>query len=206
MKKLIAILLTLIMALSLLTACGQPEGTGSGNGENDSDNNKINAEAPLIQWLLGGTCSFDGTVSMLGYEVSLSVAIDGDMQATAIEGMVAGINITQRSIIRDGIRYNISDINKTISETPQEPGDKSGFFITEKVGEGTGEVNGKELPYVDYSTARGDILRLYLENKAVYAIETELYGDTAVIIINKTAGSVPAGVFDPPAGYTQVDP
>jgi hypothetical protein len=70
-----------------------------------------------------------------------------------------------------------------------------------------GEINGQTLPYEEYAeNCTGAVVRYYLDGGQVYGIETNDEGYKTVMIITNPSNSVPAGAFDLPEGYTEMDP
>jgi hypothetical protein len=253
MKKIVALTLALILALSL-AACGGDGGSSGGSssgggsrtstprpsntapGDNGDNGSSSDDPAPgddgkpdgwpgfsgdngggelasLIGWMLDGTYSYDFTMTMEGpeggFEASGSMAADGDRFAQSQEMVVGGMRVKQRVIQRDGKMYTIDDENKYYLEMPVEAYTPdvgvTDYTGIKKIGSGTGDINGRRLPYEDYSMGTADSeVRFYVDGKDVYAIVTEVEGYKTTIIISNPSNRVPAGVFDLPAGYTDM--
>jgi hypothetical protein len=255
MKKIIALALTLVLALSL-AACGggtsatnPPAGSAPATQEttappventtpespppaktadNDSttppaDNtpgSDNEAQEPsgkamdsLIAWMMDGTFSYDYTLTSEGpdgkTEGSGSMAMDGDNIAAASEMTVEGQTVKARVIIKDGTTYIVDDVNKFIMTAPSGMDATQGMMTDysgiAKIGEGTGEIGGKTLPYEEYAESEtGATIRYYLDGGQVYGIESEYEGYKTVMIISNPKNSAPAGAFDLPEGYTQM--
>jgi hypothetical protein len=233
MKKTLVLTLTLALtlALSLLTACGgsnnSPATSGSGgSGTDDPPTSQGNdattsavssggeATASLIAWMMDGTFSYDYTMTSEGSEGKTegkgSMAVDGDKMGMATEMTVEGQNVKSRIIVKDGVTYIVDDVNKYIMKAqggmnPTE-GMMTDYSGIVKTGEGTGEINGKTLPYEEYAESdTGAIVRYYLDGGQVYGIESEYEGYKTVMIITNPSNSVPAGAFDLPEGYTDME-
>jgi outer membrane lipoprotein-sorting protein len=170
------------------------------------------AMASLISWMIDGTFSFDfemtgesaeGTLSATG-----SLALDKTNIALVQNAEQDGQIMSAKIIIKDGITYIIDDASKMIlsmAGVSEESlggmvGDYSGIV---KTGSGTGEINGKNLPYEDYTTD-GQLVRYFLDGGDVYAIQTEIDGYKTTMFISNASGNVPSGAFDLPEGYTEI--
>jgi hypothetical protein len=225
MKKLTIFALALLLTFSL-AACGG--GNNSGNTDNssgttgDSTSTDGSTEtsggadgqaAPLIAYLMSGTFSYDFTMSSeIGgetVETSGSVAKEGDNLALTMDMAVAGQNVKSRIILKDGVTYVLDDANKLIVETPGGEDATAGvvpdYSSMVKTGDGTGEIDGKTLPYEEYAQGDADTpVRYYLENGQVYGIGVGAEGSETVMLITNASDSAPAGVFDLPSDYTQM--
>jgi len=167
--------------------------------------------APLIGWMKDGTFSYDYTMSIEGpglkAEGSGSMATDGDKVATVQEMTMLGQQVRTRIIVRDGRMYRIDDENKWIMEFAVGESTTDGM-VTDytgivSVGTGTGEINGRTLPYEEYVVGETGIpIRYYLDNGQVYGIVTDFEGYKTVMIILNQSNRVPADVFELPAGYS----
>jgi hypothetical protein len=169
------------------------------------------AMASLIGWMMDGTFSYDFTMKTEGpdgnTEGSGSMAVDGDDVAMTMEMTVAGQAVKSRTIKKGDAMYIVDDINKTIMEMPVEMDMTEGMMTDysgiAKTGEGTGEIDGKTLPYEEYTESEtGATVRYYLEGGQVYGMESDLEGFKSVMIIKNPSNRVPAGALDLPAGYT----
>jgi outer membrane lipoprotein-sorting protein len=229
MKKAITLALILVLALSLLAACGSNDNGGSSTttppssstttppasqGETTApSNNGDKAADSLIAWMMGGTFSYDFTMTTEGNgektESSGSMAMEGNNLAMTSEMTVEGQAMKSRIIIRDGTTYIIDDANKFIMKAAGGMNPTAGMMTDysgiAKTGDGTGEINGRSLPYEEYTEGEtGATVRYYLDGGQVYGIESEYEGYKTVMIITNPKNSVPANAFDLPEGYTQM--
>jgi hypothetical protein len=122
---------------------------------------------------------------------------------------VEGQNVKSRIIIKDGVTYIIDDANKFIMQAAGDMNPTVGLMTDysgiAKTGDGTGEINGRSLPYEEYTDGgTGAMVRYYLDGGQVYAIETEYEGYKTVMVITNPKNSVPPDAFDLPEGYAQM--
>ena len=201
MKKLIALVLALTMALSL-AACNSEGGTTLTDKE----------ALPSIQWLINGTYSFDFTmiIEASGLWRDNSGRFEADAGKFALSGEMAIEGTLQkiRSIHKGGKSYTVYEENKTVlTEVPPNEDDipaelKTDYSRFIKIGEGTGEFDGRTLSYEEYAdSAAGKSARFYLEGGVLCGIETE--GSELLLSIKNISNSVPAGIFDWPSDYTE---
>jgi hypothetical protein len=170
------------------------------------------AMASLIKWMIDGTFSYDYTLAMEGPEGSFtgsgSMAVSGENLMVRQEMTVAGVLAKTRIIQKDGKAYMVDDVNKFIMELPAEADMTEGMVTDytgiELVSTGTGEIGGRTLPYEEYREGEsGATVKYFLDGGDVYGIISEYEGYKTTMIITNQSGSVPAGVFDLPAGYTR---
>ncbi|MDR0852726.1 MAG: hypothetical protein LBN36_09530 [Clostridiales Family XIII bacterium] len=178
-------------------------GGGGGGGQ---------AMDSLISWMKSGTFSYDYKMLSEGggqtTEAAGSMALDGDNIAIASEMTQGGQQIKSRIIIKDGTTYVIDDTNKFMIKIAGSGADMTGGLATdysgiELVGSGTGEIDGKTLPYEEY-TSEGVSVKYYMDGGKVYGFESEYEGYKTVMIITNASNRVPAGAFDLPTGYTEM--
>lgn len=221
----ITVILAAVLLLTLLlTACSTnneadptaPDtSTLAGDTSKTGDmQNKNKAVPEFIKWWMDGTFSFDSVYISYSPDgktetSSISTAVDGDKMMMLSEKTVDGELYKTHIIRKDGKTYFLDDAKKSIMELPTgmteiiilESGD------VEKTGEGMGEINGKSLPYVDYTNKGSHYMtRFYLEGDDVYGFENNEDGNKTVQIISNASGSVLSNVFDFPEDYTQVNP
>ncbi|MDR0293678.1 MAG: hypothetical protein LBH95_05945 [Oscillospiraceae bacterium] len=166
--------------------------------------------ASLIKWMKDGTYSFDYTMTAEGLGETMSgsgsMAADGDKTAMSQEMTVDGQRIRSRTIRHGDKMYVIDDENKTIMEMSGMDAmegmieDYSGMALT---GTGTGEINGKTLPYEEYTLdALGATTKYFLDGGEVYGMVTEVDGMKTTMILSNVKDKPSAGAFDLPSGYT----
>jgi hypothetical protein len=167
----------------------------------------------LIQWMIGGTFSYDFTQTSEGPEGKTeskgSMAMDGKNMAITTEMTVEGQQVKSRVIIKDGVTYIVDDANKFIMKVSGDMNATEGMMTDYSgialIGSGTGEIDGKTLPYEEYAESEmGATVRYYLDGGQVYGIESEYEGYKTVMIITNTSKIVPPGAFDLPEGYTEM--
>jgi hypothetical protein len=226
MKKLTALILAAVLPLAL-AACGSGSGGGSGGGgssrrpsssssQNDSTQpgGSASGEAmnSLAKWMIDGSYSYDFRMYTEGpegrYEGIGSAAMDGDKIATRQEMIIDGQKMKSWVIVKGGVSYILYEDSKSYMTIPAEDAmddglveDYSGIV---KTGEGTGEIDGRRLPYEEYFEGSGVTMRYYLDGGDVYGIVTEAEGYKTTMILSNISSKAPAGAFDIPAGYTDM--
>ena len=200
-------------------------GNDDGNNDGNDDGTSGHADdiavsgttAAPIRWLIDGTYSFDYVMMMFfegfddGMEMSGSIAVDDDKMASTSRMSIEGIAVEARAVHKDGKIYVVDNANKFIMEVPPELEDdyaesmQTDYSGIVKTGEGTGEINGRTLPYEEYAENGGLPSRFYLDGGSLYAIETASDGIKIIILISNMSGSVPPGTFDLPSGYMTID-
>jgi len=168
------------------------------------------AMGSLIDWMKDGTYSYDYR-QISEYEGTTSES-SGSM--TASGGNLAVITNADgqnsRVIIKDGTMYLVMDDQQLVMTLGAGDIDLSdmGMFDYSKIeliGEGTGDVDGKTLPYEEYAIhddGSEDInVKYYMEGGQVYAIESSWMGSKSVMIITNASGSARNEMFEIPSDY-----
>jgi outer membrane lipoprotein-sorting protein len=222
MKKLITLALALTLTLAL-SACGGSSAPSSSGGNTAPATTpaepKPEAAAPsgqaldsLIKWMQNGTFSYDFVMTSEGggekTESSGSMAMEGNNIAITTTMKVEGQTVNSRVIIKDNVTYIVDDVNKFIMKMPGGGLDITGGLITDYsdialINSGTGEINGKTLPYEEYESA-GATIKYYLDGGQVYGFESESEGYKTVMIITNPSNKAPADAFELPGGYTEM--
>ena len=201
------------------TMSSDNDDSSSQDGTTNSGSETGQAAAPLINWMIDSKFSCDYDLIAEGpdgrIEGSGSMAIDGDKVATSMEMTVAGLLVKSRTIKLGDNLYIIDDVNKFIMEmsglnslesaeaTGGMMGDYSGIKPT---GSGTGEINGRTLPYEEYAEAElGASVKYFLDGGDVYGIVSEYEGYKITMIIRNAKNSAPAVAFELPTGYSSMD-
>jgi len=217
--RVIAVIAILGTILFLLTGCNSKEEEivdvdieKVATETKDNGNSNASSVESLLDWMKGGKFSYDFTMTNT-YEgesstSSGSFAIDGDNFAIATETTTGGITSKARIVQKDGAMYLIEETSKIIMKMPATQGlgmaIPTEYESMEVINTGTGEVDGKTLPYEEFDVD-GFKSKYYMEKGQVYAIESEGEGATSLMIIKNAKNSVPAGAFDiPTEGYTQL--
>ncbi len=166
----------------------------------------------LIDWMRTGTFSYDFTLTTeyqgQKTESTGSMAMDDGNYAMTSEQVVDGQQVKSRVLILDGEVYVIDDASMLIMKVGTAGPEITGGLPTDfseitLVGTGEGEVNGRTLPYEEY-TAEGANVKYYMDGDMVYAIESEYEGAWSLMIISNATNTVPAGAFDMPEGYMEM--
>jgi hypothetical protein len=149
---------------------------------------------------------FTGYGEMSGQTVDLSgtFAVDGPNIHSRMSMKMSGNTIAMWFITKDGKTYMIDEAAKTATALNDSGSNLSvAGFGDVKIGEGTGAVNGKTLPYEEYiDNDTGDKSKYFIESGKVCAIEFDYSDGSKAIMIISEYGKPPAGVFDLPAGYS----
>lgn len=166
----------------------------------------------LLDWMAGGTFSYDYTMRS-EYEGAVtesagSVAVAGDSFAMTSESTSGGVTSKARVMVLEGVTYIIDDASRLIMKMSGGGLSMTGGIPIDygdmvPVGGGTGEVNGRTLPYEEY-TVDGVSAKYYMDGGAVYAIESTYEGAYSLMVITGAMGAVPPGAFDLPKGYAEL--
>lgn len=207
-----SILLVLLMVLALLLAgCGKKTDTPDVDTPTDATGGTQGAAVEsLIDWMKGGVFSYDFVLTS-EYEGQVteatgSMAMENGKYAVTMETVVDGATVHSRIIILDDKLYVIDDASRMVIEMSgagpeMTAGLPTDFTDITYVSGGTGEVDGRTLPYEEYSS-EGYSVKFYMDGNAVYAVETEGEGAYALMIISNASNKAPAGAFDIPDDYT----
>lgn len=208
-NKIFILFLILILAVSM-AACGGSKDDSDIAASDDTQS--AEAMDSLIQWMEGGTFSYDFKMIMeyegTTTEATGSMAMDNGNYAMSTETEVDGNAVKARTIIIDDKMYVIDDANKLIISMTSVSADMTGGMPTdyadmEKIDSGKGEVDGKTLPYDEY-TIEGYKVKYYMDGDNVYAIESEAEGAKSTMIITNAKKSVSKDVFELPEGYQEM--
>jgi len=215
MKKILSLILIGFLCLTLVgceSNTDDKENQNNDNSNSNSDksenkNSEQKAVLTLIDWMKEGTFSYDYTVTTTSdgetVTASGSMAVDKENYAITSTSDTSKVRIVNI----DGKTYMIEETSKIIMTMPEgeesELGVPTEYNNMVKVGDGTGTVNGKNLPYEEYTEGEYK-MKIYLENNVVYAIESTGEGVTSLMIITNAKKTVPSGAFDiPTTGYTK---
>ena len=185
-----------------------------------TDNNISETLGNLFDWTEAGTYYYEvETTSAHGDSISHYRDVhakDGeDYASITVEKEADGSVMRQiHTFKKDGKIIIINDLEKTYAEMPPEfmalsEGIQDAFGDMNKVDEGTGEIDGKSLPYEEYDT-NGITTKYFFDNGQVYGYTSELvFGDTKIVtvsIITKQSNRIPSELFQIPEGYTKIEP
>jgi hypothetical protein len=167
----------------------------------------------LIDWMKDGTYTYDfkTTTEGDGYTSETTGTMTADGSALAVKSTANGE--TSRVIIQDDKLVIVMDSQK-LAMTMGTGAEAAAMGVLdyskiEYVGSGTGEVDGRTLPYEEYVVrddggGLGDIpVKYYMDGGSVCAIESEAMGYKTVTTITNASNSVNRELFEIPADYTQ---
>jgi hypothetical protein len=230
MKRLSMLVPALALALSL-AACGgggdaapaaggadaDPPASSEGGGNGAAVGNLLDrTKSGTFYYETETTSTYEGE-QYEGLDLGNTVyrdtyAKDGDDYAKISEETDEnGVTKKIQSFKRGGEMYVINHDEKAYMRVPEELEAMGASLqdafsgVTNKVGEGTGEIDGKTLPYEEYDTD-GISTKYFLDNGQVYGYISETMGITTVSVIVKQSGKVPSELFEIPAGYTEIEP
>jgi hypothetical protein len=212
-KRFFALMLASALALSLAACSADKNGSEGGAAAETPDSGA--AAGNLFDWTKSGSYYYETETTAI-YEGKSSYyhdvyAMDGADYAKVTEETGAD-GTTQRiqAFKKGGKMYVVNHSEKAYMLVPEElmalAADLQDSFskATNKVGEGTGEIDGKALPYEEYESA-GISTKYFMDNGQVYGYISEMMGVTTVSIVVKQSNKAPAELFEIPAGYTQAE-
>ncbi len=137
----------------------------------------------------------------------ITTATDGENMSTVMNMM--GLKI--RTLMLDNVFYQVDDATKTYMKIEIPAIDtQNGLTETENLtylGKGTGQVNGKTLPYEEYtadSTENGETMRFYMDGTNLYAISVKsAANEEMVMVILELTDKIPAGMLELPSDYSE---
>jgi len=214
MKK-ICFAVLIIMSLAL-SACGNGNNTYVLAADFMAD---PGGPMELIDWMDTGTFGFDFRVittidGSVMEEKTGSMAVKDNMVYISLNDTDGNRdNIT--SIIKNGIVYDVNDRFETVSAMPFIKEISTGGLVInyggiEFTNSGTGEIDGKTLPYDEYSKNDDTTVRFYIENGRIFGIESIAWTPqcdvplphiTNILIIANASGNIPDKIFELPYGY-----
>ncbi len=220
MKKLLAILLSLIMVFSL-AACGGggEEPAGGEEVQNQVENQEeqqeeISEEIPdelastktlayFQKFLSGGEYTMEMKTTAEGMEVTMKSAYKGDMMYS--ESDMGGIKSVM--VMRDGYQYIIDEASKTVMKT--QVVDNSAvmdMFADEAenyetaVTAGTTEYNGKSYEYEEF-TVEGETVQYLFDGNDLKIMKATVMGTESVVEIISLEKGADASLFEIPEDY-----
>lgn len=144
-------------------------------------------------------------ISDMGGQKMKTKGVTGvDGKTMASEMFMEQMNMKTKSIIKDNKMYMIDDAAKTYRVMPlqqeQQASGSGDYSAIKFTGSGTGTIEGKKLPYEEYS-GNNVVMRYYIDGSKLYAIETKTSGASTVMIIDEFSTKAPAELFNIPQGY-----
>ena len=229
MKKFLIILLALAM-LCTFAACDNAQPVVDPNVVDDDvpavNGTVDNAAAPLdgrlagqyAEMMMNGHYYMESTSYVMGMEFSTIVAVDGENS----DSIGNAFGYQTRTLILDGIIYNIDETNKTYTATPVDTATETtnnnyDYTNMEYTSSGNSAITGLEeidtnsYDYEEYTCtidANGSTmtipLRFYMNDGNLYAIQLSAMGIDTVMIITTMSADIPADMLQLPEGYTEV--
>ena len=139
-----------------------------------------------------------------GESIDAEIAYNGDDFAT--KTVVGGTE--NRMIIKDKKMYMIDHDTKTVMimssadfEEEEEDIDYAGLVF---VKDGQGDFLGQTLPYEEYSED-GTLVKYFFQGNKLVGMEMNIDGMIQVLEIFELSGNIPAGMFDIPKDYEQLN-
>jgi len=139
-----------------------------------------------------------------GESIDAEIAYDDDNFATKT---VTG-GIKSHMIIKDQKMYMIDPDARTVMimssadfEEDEEDLDYSGLVFIQ---DGQGDFLGQTLPYEEYSED-GTLVKYFFKGKELVGMEMNIDGMIQVLEIFELSGNIPAGMFDIPKDYEQLN-
>lgn len=136
-------------------------------------------------------------------EAEVTIAADGKTVGTVMKAD----GLSTHTLYKGNTLYWIDDAGKTYfkmsaGQKTQQTGNLADTEDLKYVGSGTGKVNGRTLPYEEYSTG-GSRLRLFLDGGKLYAITSADKSSEAVMTVLELSDKAPAELVSIPASYKQ---
>ena len=218
MKKLLAILLSLIMVFSL-AACGgggeEPAGGEEVNNQVENQEEQQQEEIPAAstktlayfqKFLSGGEYTMEMKTTAEGMEMTMKSAYKGDMIYS--ESEYAG----QKSIMvmKDGYQYIIDHSSKTVmkmqvvdnSAVMDMFSDEAANYET-AVASGETEYNGKTYDYEEF-TVEGETVQYLFDGNDLKIMKANVMGTESVVEIISLEKGADAKLFEIPEDYQMI--
>ena len=218
MKKLFAILLSLIMVFSL-AACGgggeEPAGGEEVNNQVENQEEQQQEEIPAAstktlayfrKFLSGGEYTMEMKTTAEGMEMTMKSAYKGDMIYS--ESEYAG----QKSIMvmRDGYQYIIENSSKMVLKTQvADNGAVMDMFADEAANyetaaaSGETEYNGKTYDYEEF-TVEGETVQYLFDGNDLKIMKENVMGTESVVEIISLEKGADAKLFEIPEDYQMI--
>ena len=160
-------------------------------------------EENLIDWMKAGTFTIEFSISSVNELGEDAMGNTLPICSLSAQGNNTALSVYEnlRIISIDTETYIVDDENKVITESESfDVGFSTTFPYIKLTGSGTGTVDGKELYYETYEQGGFSdyILKFYIEDNQVYAIEAQTEIIKTLMIIKSAKNTVPAGVFNIP--------
>ena len=218
MKKILAILLSLIMVFSLV-ACGgggeEPAGGEEVNNQVENQEEQQQEEIPAAstktlayfqKFLSGGEYTMEMKTTAEGMEMTMKSAYKGDMIYS--ESEYAG----QKSIMvmKDGYQYIIDHSSKTVMKMQMvDNGAVMDMFSDEAanyetaVSSGETEYSGKSYDYEEF-TVEGETVQYLFDGADLKIIKANVMGTESIVEIISLEKGADAKLFEIPEDYQEI--
>ena len=146
---------------------------------------------------------YKGTITFEGQTIESDVTFATDGTDTSVINVMDGM--TAHILVKDGVTYQIDDGARTYYAVAETDGTENVLSIADKdsVGKGTGNVDGKGLPYEEYRLG-DETTRFYFNDSKLYAVSTKTPDSESLMIVLELTDQVPASALTIPAGYTEI--
>ena len=217
MKKILAILLSLIMVFSLAACGGGGEEPAGGEEVNNQVENQEQQQeeipaastktlAYFQKFLSGGEYTMEMKTTAEGMEMTMKSAYKGDMIYS--ESEYAG----QKSIMvmKDGYQYIIDHSSKTVMKMQVvDNGAVMDMFADEAanyetaVSSGTTEYNGKTYDYEEF-TVEGETVQYLFDGNDLKIMKANVMGTESIVEIISLEKGADAKLFEIPEDYQMI--
>ena len=218
MKKLLAILLSLIMVFSLV-ACGgggeEPAGGEEVNNQVENQEEQQQEEIPAAstktlayfqKFLSGGEYTMEMKTTAEGMEVTMKSAFKGDMMYS--ESDMDGMKSVM--VMKDGYQYIIDSSSKTVIKTQVvDNGAVMDMFSDEAASyetaaaSGTTEYNGKTYDYEEF-TVEGETVQYLFDGNDLKIMKANVMGTESIVEIISLEKGADAKLFEIPEDYQMI--
>ena len=165
------------------------------------------ATDPLISWMQKGTYRFDfrmiTEVAGVKSEAAGSVAMEGGNVALSVDMLGDGVMV--HFLLIEDVVYLVEHTSKVIMRVPGI--DMAMLGLVPDLGEaritdtGTGEINGRALPFEEYESEGGGV-RIFFDGGSIYGFSMGYEEIKITMIVENATDRIPPGTFAFPAGYT----
>jgi PBP1b-binding outer membrane lipoprotein LpoB len=141
---------------------------------------------------------YKGTVTFMGQTIESDVTFATDGGNTSVVNVLNGM--TAHILVKDGVTYQIDDGAKTYYPIAETDATENVLNISGKkrVGEGTGNMDSKELTYEEYQF-EDEKTRFYFNDKKLHAVSTKTPDSESLMIVLELTDQVPASALSIPA-------
>ncbi len=217
MKKLIAILLSLIMVFSLAACGGGGEESAGGEEVNNQVENQEQQQeeipaastktlAYFQKFLSGGEYTMEMKTAAEGMEMTMKSAYKGDMIYPESEYAGQKSNM----VMKDGYQYIIDHSSKTVMKMQVvDNGAVMDMFADEAanyetaVASGETEYNGKSYDYEEF-TVEGETVRYLFDGNDLKIMKANVMGTESIVEIISLEKGADAKLFEIPEDYQMI--